>query len=95
MSVRTRLLSYEDVAAETGLSLRTIQRMVAAGEIATVRVGQRVRFQPDEIARLVAGGPSMPSAPDPYRDHVLALVAAAPPLTSDQAARIKAVLESA
>lgn len=92
MATLSRLFSMADYAAASGLSERTVQRRVAAGEIRTVRVGRTVRIHPDEVARLT-GEPVDPT-PDAYREHVLALVAAAPPLTSDQAARIKAVLEA-
>lgn len=93
MATLSRLPSMADFAAALGVSERTIQRRVAAGEIRTVRVGRTVRVHPDEVARLT-GEPVDPTPPDAYREHVLALVASAPPLTSDQAARIKAVLEA-
>ena len=97
MSTTTaRLLTYAEAAAETGLSERTIQRHAAAGEIKTVRLGRRsARIHPEELERFISEGPHGNPAPDdPNRDHILALVAKAPPLTTDQVARISAVLRT-
>lgn len=94
-SSRPRLLTKSEAAAQIGVSDRTIHRYIADGEVATVRVGRTVRIDPAELDRFLAEGPraSAPE-PDPHRDHILALVAAAPPLTEDQVARISAVLKA-
>lgn len=91
---RARLLTKSEAAAQIGVSDRSLQRHIAAGDIAVVRIGRMVRIDPAELDRFLAEGPraSAPE-PDPHRDHILALVAAAPPLTEDQVARISAVLK--
>ena len=44
-----RLLSREDLAQAWGTSTRTIDRLVASGELSAVRIGRSVRFRPADI----------------------------------------------
>lgn len=58
------LLSIEDVADVFGLSRRTVERMIARGEIPIVRVGPRaIRFRPEDIRALIQRGWVMSNAP--------------------------------
>lgn len=47
-----RLLSVEDVARILGVSVPTIRRFVAAGQIPCVRIGRQLRFAPGDITAL-------------------------------------------
>jgi len=46
-----RLLTPREAAALFGVSLRTIRRLVGAGELRCVRVGRLVRFHPGDVSR--------------------------------------------
>ena len=46
-----RLLTARETAALFDVSLRTIRRLVAAGELRCVRVGRLVRFHPGDVSR--------------------------------------------
>ena len=46
-----RLLTPRQTATLFGVSLRTIRRLVAAGELRCVRVGRLVRFHPGDVSR--------------------------------------------
>jgi excisionase family DNA binding protein len=46
-----RLLNRQETAALFGVSLRTLQRLVATGELHCVRVGRLVRFHPGDVSR--------------------------------------------
>lgn len=47
------LLSYEDAAAALCLSVRSVQRLVAAGELRSVQLGGSVRIAVAELTRFV------------------------------------------
>jgi excisionase family DNA binding protein len=47
------LLSKEDAARELGIGLRTLERLLAEGELTPVRIRGRVLVEPDELARFV------------------------------------------
>ncbi|MFN0155521.1 MAG: helix-turn-helix domain-containing protein [Gaiella sp.] len=51
---RPTLLSVAALAEHLDVSTRTVWRLVAAGEIPTVRVGERIRFRPDDVERYLA-----------------------------------------
>jgi excisionase family DNA binding protein len=48
------LLDAKAAAQRLGLSLPTIYRLAASGELQAVRVGGAVRFEPSEVAAFVA-----------------------------------------
>lgn len=48
-----RLITIPDVADRLAVSKRTVERLVAAGEIAVVRLGGSIRFLPADIDELV------------------------------------------
>jgi excisionase family DNA binding protein len=45
------LLTVDAAAAQLVVSRRTIYRLVASGDLPAVRVGERLRFRPDELDR--------------------------------------------
>lgn len=103
-----RLVSMKDAAAHLGCHYTTIQRRVADGSIPTVRVGRLIRVDLDALEALepaeqygpapTAERPAANDMPDPraaWADFIAKLVADAPPLTSDQVARISTLLNSA
>jgi excisionase family DNA binding protein len=51
LSPGERLLSPQQAAQLFGVSLRTIRRLVASGELRCVRVGRLVRFHPGDVSR--------------------------------------------
>lgn len=57
MTLRTQdlpeLLTYEQVAALTGLSLRTLARWKADEAIPVVQLGSRVRFTPQDVQEII------------------------------------------
>jgi excisionase family DNA binding protein len=46
---RRRLLAVDEVAAHLGVSRKTDYRLTHRGELVPSRVGERLRFRPDEI----------------------------------------------
>ena len=47
------LLDVVGTAKTLDTSVRTIYRLVAAGELTPTRVGSRLRFEPDELRRYI------------------------------------------
>lgn len=109
MTQPRRLVSMKAAAEHLGCHYTTIQRRAADGSIPTVRAGRLIRVDLDALEAMDAatesGLPpvaerSRPAAslPDPrelWADFIAKLVADAPPLTSDQVARISTLLNSA
>ena len=82
-------LTSGQLSKETGLPQSRIQELVPEGLPAYQLDQRRYVYDRDEaIAWLVEHGHLL----DPYRAAIKALVDEAPPLTADQAARIRAVL---
>ena len=54
----TALLSKHQAARELSISRATLDRMRQTGEIKSQKVGQQIRFNVKEIARVVMGGAS-------------------------------------
>lgn len=50
-----RTLTAADLAAALQVSVRTVRRMIAAGEVRVIRFGRSVRVPADEAARLLGG----------------------------------------
>lgn len=48
------LLTREDVAQILSCSTRTVDRLVASGDLPAIRIGKLVRFNPETIQRLVS-----------------------------------------
>jgi excisionase family DNA binding protein len=49
------LLTFADVAEQLQVSLRTVRRLVDAGELAVIRIGRAVRIDPRDLERFLAG----------------------------------------
>ncbi len=43
------LMTTRDVSEELGVSPKTIQRMVARGELKAYKVGKSIRFRPEDV----------------------------------------------
>lgn len=52
----TALLSKHQAAKELSISRATLDRMRLDGQIKSQRIGQQVRFNATEVARIVMGG---------------------------------------
>jgi excisionase family DNA binding protein len=51
---RRRLLRLREVAEYLGLSMDTVHRMCRDGRLPHVRIGRRIRVEPEELARWIA-----------------------------------------
>ena len=51
---RERLLTLPDAAEILGLSLKTLRRRVAAGDLPVIRDGRLVRVHPNDLERYIA-----------------------------------------
>lgn len=49
------LLDYDEVAGRLGVSERTVRRLVAAGQLSVVRVGNAPRVHPEDLQSYVDG----------------------------------------
>ena len=49
-----RLLKLPEVCAVLGISMKTVQRRIEAGELVVVRDGRIVRVTPGDLARYIA-----------------------------------------
>jgi excisionase family DNA binding protein len=54
--VRPALLTVNDVARTLVVSRDTVDRLVRSGALPTVRVGDRLRFRPEQIDRYLERG---------------------------------------
>ncbi|HWB00412.1 MAG TPA: helix-turn-helix domain-containing protein [Pirellulales bacterium] len=54
------LMNVRDVAEQLGVSTRTVQTMIAAGELPTVRVRRAVRFRPSDVRAYIDRGNAGP-----------------------------------
>lgn len=76
-----------------GLSTQTIRKFVAEDGLPAHRVVRRLYFDPAEVdAWIRARNGQTGASSDPYRAAIKRLVDEAPPLTAEQAAKIRAVL---
>jgi excisionase family DNA binding protein len=48
------LLSYAETAKRLGVSRRTVERLVACGELTKVRIRGRVLFRAEEVANFIS-----------------------------------------
>ena len=46
-----QLLTLGDVASETQVSRRTVQRAIERGRLKCVRIGRQIRIRPEEVDR--------------------------------------------
>lgn len=52
--------SLSDAAERTGVSIRTLRRRIASGQLTAYRLGQRViRVQPDDVDQLLMRIPTV------------------------------------
>lgn len=49
----TNLLTKTDVCEILAISQTTLQRILAAGELNSVKIGRRLRFEPKEVERYI------------------------------------------
>ena len=58
--IRREFESLSSAAERTGLSIRTLRRRIASGELAAYRSGARViRVDPDDVDRLMVRMPTV------------------------------------
>ena len=50
-----RLLTPQETAAFLSVSVRTVQRLVSAGDLHAVRISQSMRFRMDDLLNLYTG----------------------------------------
>jgi excisionase family DNA binding protein len=62
LAVSVRAMSLREAAKALSVSQSTLQRMVAANQLRTVRIGKRVVVPVSELDRLLAPPPSKPKA---------------------------------
>lgn len=55
-----RILSKTEIAKALGLSTRTIDKLVAAGKIPSIRVGTRRLFDPEDVTSALKSGVASP-----------------------------------
>lgn len=103
----SRYSTLKTFAAQHDLSYETVRRLVANGELPHIRIGKAYRIDLDALEASVLSVPvrvadrsRSPENPPPavreaYAQYIEQVVAAAPPLTSDQVARISTLLGSA
>jgi excisionase family DNA binding protein len=53
---REHLRSINELAKYLGITRSTIYRLVETGELKAVRVGQRMRFRPEDVAEYLERG---------------------------------------
>ena len=69
-SAGVALLTTREVADALHVHPRTVQRLVERGELAVVRLGAAIRFDPAELVRLIAERTRTARAPEPQPDTV-------------------------
>jgi excisionase family DNA binding protein len=50
------LLRVREVAADLAVSIRTVWRLIASGELAAVRIGRSVRITRDSLSTFIENG---------------------------------------
>ncbi len=89
-------LTTDEIARNLRRSTQTIRRFVAQDGLPVHRVNRRLYFDPAEVDAWLRDRAQVSAPPfaesDPYREHIKRLVDQAPPLTAEQADRIRAVL---
>jgi excisionase family DNA binding protein len=71
-SAGVALLTTREVADALHVHSRTVQRLVERGELAVVRLGASIRFDPAELVRLIAERTRTARSPEPQPDTVRA-----------------------
>jgi len=71
-SAGVALLTTREVADALHVHPRTVQRLVERGELAVVRLGTAIRFDPAELVRLIADRTRTARSPEPQPDTVRA-----------------------
>jgi len=66
------LLTTREVADALHVHPRTVQRLVERGELAVVRLGAAIRFDPAELVRLIAERTRTARSPEPQPDALRA-----------------------
>ena len=55
-SKATNLLDAKAVAERLNVSVRSVRRLIANGEITVIRIGRAVRISEADLARIIHGG---------------------------------------
>jgi excisionase family DNA binding protein len=55
MQTEASLLTKQEVADRLKVSVRTVERMEAAGDLVAIRLGRSVRFRAEDVAALIGG----------------------------------------
>ncbi|HEU0248174.1 MAG TPA: helix-turn-helix domain-containing protein [Gaiellaceae bacterium] len=71
-SAGVALLTTREVADALHVHPRTVQRLVERGELAVVRLGAAIRFDPAELVRLIAERTRTARSPEPEPDALRA-----------------------
>jgi excisionase family DNA binding protein len=71
-SAGVALLTTRQVADALHVHPRTVQRLVERGELAVVRLGASIRFDPAELVRLIAERTRTVRPPEPQSDTLRA-----------------------
>jgi len=71
-SAGVALLTTREVADALHVHPRTVQRLVERGELAVVRLGAAIRFDPAELVRLIAERTRTAGPPEPQPDTIRA-----------------------
>ncbi len=61
------LVGTAPIARVLRCSARQVERLAAAGEIPSIRVGRSLRFEPDAVAAAMAEGPAAERIADAFR----------------------------
>ncbi|WP_280305062.1 helix-turn-helix domain-containing protein [Nocardia neocaledoniensis] len=93
----TRTLTLREVADKYGVHVNTARRWAACGELPAQRIGKSYYVNPTDLENWRKPAPEPPahvSARSDYAEYIARVVAEAPPLTSDQVAKISTLLGS-
>lgn len=96
-TVERRLLFADEIKHQLGYTqAKSVIRLVKEQGLPAHRVGRRYLFDPAEVESWLRSRSGQPEPPaDPYRAAIKKLVDEAPPLTAEQAGKIRAVLGGA
>lgn len=78
-AIPPKLVSLEQLADQLGVHCRTIRRRIASGDLPAYRVGQQIRIDPRDAARVLLAPMN-----DAARVLLEAAAAEAPPRVDDQ-----------
>lgn len=99
-----RLISVSTAAARLGVDIKTARNLIANGTLPVIKLGPRLtRVDIADVDRLLTPAAATPTPAvevpqlptrDAFAEYIARVVEAAPPLTSDQVARLTMLLNS-